>query len=140
MVAIGALAGMTTSLLGSMFALPRCVYAMAEDGLLFKWLAHVHSTSQVRMCEKHSRNSLQVPTTAVIVFGAITAVVALLFNIETLVEFLSIGTLMAYTIVSASVVILRYRPDRMKVVEDTLGLTSSKPSTPAKGKHDCLCL
>lgn len=80
-------------------------------------------------------SNLQVPTTAVIVFGALTAVIALLFNIETLVEFLSIGTLMAYTIVSASVVILRYRPDRVKAIEDTLGLTSSKPSTPVKGKQ-----
>lgn len=53
---------------------------------------------------------LQVPLKAVIVFGAITSVIAFLFDIETLVEFLSIGTLLAYTIVSACVIILRYRP------------------------------
>lgn len=96
-VAVGALSGMTTSLVGSLFALPRCVYAMANDGLIFKILAHIHGKTQV-------------PTLAVMVFGAITSVIALLFDIETLVEFLSIGTLMAYTIVSCSVIILRYRP------------------------------
>lgn len=96
-VAVGALSGMTTSLVGSLFALPRCVYAMANDGLIFRTLSHIHAKTQV-------------PTLAVVVFGAITAVIALLFDIETLVEFLSIGTLMAYTIVSSSVIILRYRP------------------------------
>lgn len=41
-----------------------------------------------------------------------TAVIALIFDIETLVEFLSIGTLLAYSIVSACVIILRYQPSK----------------------------
>ncbi|KAK0393244.1 hypothetical protein QR680_000114 [Steinernema hermaphroditum] len=96
-VSLGALSGMTTSLVGSMFALPRCVYAMAQDGLIFKTFAHINEKTKV-------------PVNAVVVFGAATAIIALLFDIETLVEFLSIGTLLAYTIVSACVIILRYRP------------------------------
>ncbi|PAV57121.1 hypothetical protein WR25_26146 [Diploscapter pachys] len=98
-VSVGALSGMTTSLVGGMFALPRCVYSMAEDGLLFESLAHVSST--------------QVPINAIVVFGSLTAVTALLFDIESLVEFLSIGTLMAYSIVSASVIVLRYQPAKL---------------------------
>lgn len=47
---------------------------------------------------------------AVIFFGAITSVIAFIFDIEALVEFLSIGTLLAYTVVSACVIVLRYRP------------------------------
>lgn len=53
-----------------------------------------------------------MPINAVLVFGSITAVIALVFDIETLVEFLSIGTLLAYSIVSACVIILRYQPAR----------------------------
>lgn len=45
-----------------------------------------------------------------ILCGFLSALIALVFDIEKLVEFMSIGTLMAYTIVSASVIILRYQP------------------------------
>lgn len=54
------------------------------------------------------------------VWGVLSAIVALVFDIEKLVEFMSIGTLMAYTIVSAAVIILRYRP-KHKI--DTIPLT-----------------
>lgn len=46
-VTVGALCGMTTTLLGSLFALPRCMYAMAADGLIFSFLGKVNKTTQV---------------------------------------------------------------------------------------------
>ncbi|MPC14296.1 Cationic amino acid transporter 4 [Portunus trituberculatus] len=96
-VSIGALCGMTTTLFGSLFSLPRCVYAMAVDGLVFSWLARVSDKTKV-------------PIITLLLCGFFSALIALLFDIEKLVEFMSIGTLMAYTIVSASVIILRYQP------------------------------
>ncbi|XP_054732996.1 cationic amino acid transporter 4 [Anastrepha obliqua] len=96
-ISIGALCGMTTTLLGSLFALPRCMYAMASDGLLFSCFGRINTTTQV-------------PVLNLVISGLLSATLALLFDLEKLVEFMSIGTLLAYTIVSASVIILRYRP------------------------------
>lgn len=106
-IIIGAVCGMTTSLLGSLFSLPRCLYAMAEDGLIFKFFASVDHTTQL-------------PIINMIVSTLISALIALVFDLEKLVEFMSIGTLLAYTIVSASVIILRYKPS---VVTYTNALT-----------------
>ena len=96
-VAVGTLFGITTSLLGSAYALPRAVYAMAQDGLLFRSLAYVYPR-------------FQTPVVAIFVFGLLSAFMAFFFEITTLVEFMSIGTLTAYTIVSACVIVLRYLP------------------------------
>lgn len=96
-VSLGAICGMTTTLFGSLFSLPRCMYAMATDGLLFSFLANVNSKTQL-------------PLTNVVISGLFSAIIALIFDLEKLVEFMSIGTLLAYTIVSACVIILRYRP------------------------------
>lgn len=48
LVSVGALCGMTTTLFGSLYSLPRCIYAMADDGLIFKFLAKVNKKTQVR--------------------------------------------------------------------------------------------
>ncbi|XP_054718883.1 probable cationic amino acid transporter [Uloborus diversus] len=44
------------------------------------------------------------------IFSALSALMTLTLDINTLVEVMSIGTLFAYLVVSASVIVLRYRP------------------------------
>ncbi|EYC01212.1 hypothetical protein Y032_0109g122 [Ancylostoma ceylanicum] len=79
------------------FALPRCVYAMADDGLIFSFFATINKYTKV-------------PLNAIIVFTLLNATLAMVFDLEALVEFLSIGTLLAYSVVSACVLILRHQP------------------------------
>lgn len=45
-VTTGAVFALCTSLLGAMFPLPRIIYAMANDGLIFKFLAKVNAKTQ----------------------------------------------------------------------------------------------
>lgn len=41
-VSIGAIFGLCASLMGSMFPLPRVIYAMAKDGLIFEFMGKIH--------------------------------------------------------------------------------------------------
>ncbi|XP_077998227.1 cationic amino acid transporter 4-like [Glandiceps talaboti] len=94
---VGALCAIITSTLTQVFAMPRCLYAMASDGLLFSFLAKINTRTQV-------------PIYALIASSFLAGLLAFIFDIEELVEFLSIGTLLAYTIVAACVIVLRYSP------------------------------
>jgi APA family basic amino acid/polyamine antiporter len=94
LIKIGALAGLTSVVLVMLMGQPRIFFAMAKDGLLPKSFAKVHPR-------------FGTPHITTMITGCVAAIVAGLLPINILGELVSIGTLLAFVIVCASVVVLR---------------------------------
>ena len=98
-ISIGALAGITSVLLVGFFGQTRVFFAMSRDGLLPPFFSKLHK-------------NFKTPINSIILVGGIASVIAAFLPITAIAELVNIGTLAAFIIVSASVIVLRrQRPD-----------------------------
>jgi len=99
-ITLGALAGLTSVMLVMLLGQTRVLYSMANDGLLPKrFFADIHP-------------KFRTPWKNTILVGLLAAVVGSLTPIEDIGRMVNIGTLLAFVIVSLSVMVLRYtNPD-----------------------------
>ena len=102
-VLLGAIAGLASSQLGGMYPLPRILYSMAQDKLIYSSLAHIN-------------RRLKLPVRATILGSVFIAILACLLDIQELADMVSIGTLAAYSLVSLSVLVIRYE-DRSEATQ-----------------------
>lgn len=101
LIAGGGLAGMTSVLLVTFLSQARIFMAMARDGLLPKFFGEVHKT-------------YGTPHWGTLITGAAMCLVAALTPIEALAEMVNIGTLFAFAVVCAAVLILRIKHPEIK--------------------------
>jgi len=98
-VDLGAIIGMTTVILVMTYGQTRILFAMSRDGLLPKKLSRVHPR-------------FATPFFTTWLVGVVFAVIAAVVPLDVLAELINIGTLMAFSLISVAVLVLRKtRPD-----------------------------
>jgi APA family basic amino acid/polyamine antiporter len=94
LVDLGATLGLATVVLGLLLGQSRIFYAMARDGMLPGIFARVHPT-------------FRTPHVSTMVIGGFAALLSAFLPHDLLIELVAIGTLAAFVLVCASVIILR---------------------------------
>ncbi len=96
---IGAIAGLASVMLVMLLGQSRVLYTMSHDGLLWPWIGKIHPR-------------FRTPYLTSIVVGVFVAALAAFFPIVFLGKLVSLGTLLAFTIVCIGVWVMRVRePD-----------------------------
>ena len=99
-ISFGAVFATTSVLIVFQLGQPRIFFSMARDGLLPPWAAKVHP-------------KYRTPHVTTILTGVFVAVFAAVTNIDEVVDLCNIGTLFAFVLVAAGILVLRRTdPDR----------------------------
>src|SRR5581483_3380626 len=99
-IALGAVIATTSALVPYQAGQPRIFFSMGRDGLLPGWAARVHPR-------------FRTPHVTTLITGVVVALCSSVANINELVELTNIGTLFAFVLVAAGIIILRRTdPDR----------------------------
>ena len=93
-IKVGAVLGLSSTMVVMVMGQPRVFYSMAKDGLLPAWAAKIHP-------------KYQTPHITTALTGTIVAILAGIVPISLLGELVSIGTLFAFVIVGIGIIILR---------------------------------
>ena len=101
LIAVAAIAGLSSVILVDIVAMGRIGFALCRDGLLPRWIGELHPTWQTPY-------RVTVGTTAVVML------LAGFVPLDALAEMVSIGTLFAFFVVSVAVVVLRRTRPGMK--------------------------
>ncbi|XP_043716510.1 cationic amino acid transporter 9, chloroplastic-like isoform X1 [Telopea speciosissima] len=103
LISIGAVAGLTTTLLVGLYVQSRLYFGLGRDGLLPSIFAKVHPT-------RHT------PIHSQVWVGVVAGILGGLFNVHVLSHILSVGSLTGYSVVSACVVSLRWKDKASSLV------------------------
>ena len=93
-IKVGAVLGLSSTMVVMTMGQPRIFYSMSKDGLLPSWAAKIHP-------------KYQTPHITTAITGVIVAILAGFVPISLLGELVSIGTLFAFVIVGVGIIILR---------------------------------
>ncbi|HVN17339.1 MAG TPA: amino acid permease [Dongiaceae bacterium] len=94
LVELGALLGLATVMLVMLLGQSRVFYSMSRDGLLWPWASKIHPR-------------FRTPYISSIVVGFFVAIIAMLLPLSVLDQMTSVGTLLAFMLVSAGVWVMR---------------------------------
>ncbi len=123
LIGVGAIVGLTSVMLVLFYGLTRIFLSMARDGLLPAAFARVHPRTKT-------------PVRVILICGVFMALIAGLTPIAYVAELVNIGTLSAFTIVCAGVLVMRYtRPELARPFR-----VPASPVVPLLGMAFCMYL